>query len=162
MKTIMKSSFVMLVAAMLSTAAASAAEPVSKLPPASTRTDVTFEKDILPIFKESCIRCHGAERPKAGLRLDSAETTLKGGKNGKVVVVGDSAKSDLVIAVARIDPELAMPPIRQGRGGNRPGNPEGAPNSEGQQRPQQGPPPAKPLTPEQVGLIRAWIDHGAK
>lgn len=46
---------------------------VAKLPPASKRKDLTFEKDIKPLLQASCTRCHGAERPKAGLRLDSLE-----------------------------------------------------------------------------------------
>jgi hypothetical protein len=144
---------------------------ISKLPPASTRADVTFEKDIAPIFKDSCVRCHGGDRPKAGLRLDKLEAVLKGGKDGKVVVSGDSAKSDLVISVARIDPETAMPPTKQGRGPGRPGGPGGnrPPRMQGgTNQPAGGPPPgmqvppAKPLTAEQVGLVRAWIDQGAK
>ena len=45
----------------------------SKLPPAATTENVTFEKDIAPILKATCVRCHGAERPKAGLRLDTLE-----------------------------------------------------------------------------------------
>lgn len=158
----MKGNLSLLLAGMLFSYPALAAElDLSKLPPASPKKDVSFEKDILPIFKDSCIRCHGEERPKAGLRLDSAEAVVKGSKNGKVIVPGNSAKSDLVIAISRIDPEIAMPPIRQGRASNRQPAPDGAQNPGGQQRPQQGP-PAKPLTPEQVGLVRAWIDQGAK
>jgi hypothetical protein len=150
----------------LSGTAQAAELDLSKLPPASSKAGVTFEKDIHPLFQESCVRCHGAERPKAGLRLDSVDAALKGSKNGKVIIPGDSAKSDLVIAIAHIDPELAMPPKRQGRGqGNRPQNPPEAgaaqPPGNGQPRGPQGP-PARPLTPAEVGLVRAWIDQGAK
>ena len=53
--------------------------------------------------------------------------------------------------------------MRQRSGG--PGGPGGPPDGKGGPGPepgkQQGPPP-KPLTPEQVGLVRAWIDQGAK
>ncbi len=147
----MNHTFALLLAGLLTAGTAFAEVDLSKLPAASPKTDITFEKDILPIFKESsCVRCHGAEKPKAGLRLDSLQTVLKGSKDGKVVVPGNSAKSDLVIAVARLDPETAMPPTGKGR--KRPGAPSIAP---------QGPPP-KPLTAEQVGVIRAWIDQGAK
>ena len=150
---------------------------VSKLPPAATKKGVTYATDIKPLFQASCIRCHGAERPKGGLRLDSLESVLKGGKEGPVVVIGDGAKSDLVIAVSQLDPEMSMPPKpRPGRGGPRgPGGQwsEGqkgtnAPTGGQGQRPggPGGPggnqPPAKPLTPDQVGLVRAWIDQGAK
>src|SRR5487761_2367583 len=51
-----------------------AAVDLSKLPPPAQQQGVTYAKDIRPIFEASCFRCHGAERPKAGLRLDSLET----------------------------------------------------------------------------------------
>ncbi len=89
-----------------------AADPdLSKLPPVSPRQDVTYEKDIRPIFEASCFRCHGDEgRPRAGLRLDSLEAVLKGSEDGKVLSRGHSDRSPLVIAVAQLDDETAMPP----------------------------------------------------
>jgi mono/diheme cytochrome c family protein len=112
----------------------------SKLPPASNKKGVTYATEIKPIFNASCVRCHGANNPKAGLRLDSLEGVLKGSKGGAYSVVnpGDSAGSQLVVSVARIDdPRYFMPPA-----GNRQG--------------------LAPLSKAQVGLIRAWIDQGAK
>jgi mono/diheme cytochrome c family protein len=107
---------------------------VSKLPPASAKKGVTYEKEIKPLFEKSCFKCHGPEKQKGKLRLDSLEATLKGGENGKVLEAGKSAKSVLVHNVARLNPDDAMPP--EGKG--------------------------DPLTKDQVGLIRAWIDQGAK
>lgn len=107
---------------------------VSKLPAASTKTGLTFDKDIKPIFDKSCIKCHGAEKQKGKLRLDTLEATLKGGENGESVVKGNSAKSPLVHTIARLDPDAAMPPDGKG----------------------------DPLSKEQVGIVRAWIDQGAK
>jgi mono/diheme cytochrome c family protein len=107
---------------------------VSKLPPAATKTGLTFDKDIKPIFEKSCVKCHGAEKQKAKLRLDSLEASLKGGENGESIVKGNSAKSPLVHTIARLDPDSAMPPDGKG----------------------------DPLTKEQIGVIRAWIDQGAK
>lgn len=153
------------------------------------------------MFKESCVRCHGAERPRAQLRLDTLEGVLKGTKMGPVLTAGDSANSLLVKSISQLDPQTAMPPKPRGRRG--PGGPNGGTNApalqphdggqgmaEGGQpprlhegddhgpgeRPPGGPqgtnapgqrprnfgPPAKPLTAEQVGLVRAWIDQGAK
>src|SRR5581483_7165289 len=83
---------------------------VSKLPSASTKTDLTFDGDIAPILKASCLNCHGAERPRGDLQLDTLEHVLQGGRDGKMVVPGDSAKSLLVAAAARISPSIAMPP----------------------------------------------------
>ncbi len=174
--------------------AQAAAVDWSKLPAAAKTENVTFEKDILPIFKDSCVRCHGAERPKAQLRLDTLEGVLKGTKMGSILKSGDSANSLLVKSVSQLDPEIAMPPKPRVR---RPGGPQGTnvpamkERSEGHeggegaeprrerregeergpgpqgtnalgQRPRNFGPPAKPLTAEQVGLVRAWIDQGAK
>ena len=92
---------------------------VSKLPPASDQKDVTFDKDIAPLFKTSCVRCHGEQRPRQNLRLDSLDAVLKGGRDGKMVVPGASKASLLVAAAAQIDDKIAMPPKRRPRGGPR-------------------------------------------
>ncbi len=169
-------------------AASLSAAPVdwSKLPPASTQTGVTFDKDIAPMLKESCVRCHGENHPKAQLRLDTLDGVLKGSKDGPVVKASDSADSLLVKAVSQLDPHTAMPPKPRGPRGPRPPgtnapamSPQGGPggpeaggpppggqggNGPGNFQPSLRPmgPPAKPLTAEQVGLVRAWIDQGAK
>ncbi len=114
--------------------AAAADVDISKLPPASDKKGVTYAKDIKPIFEKTCFKCHGPEKQKGKLRLDSLEAALKGGENGADVLPGKSEKSTLVHNVARLDEDSAMPP-------------------EGK---------ADPLTKEQVALIRAWIDQGAK
>jgi mono/diheme cytochrome c family protein len=112
---------------------------LSKLPPAATKSPITFAADIKPIFDKSCVRCHGAEKPKGRLRLDSLAGTLKGSEHGAVLKAGKSTESKLVLAVARIgaDPDEHMPPLRNKAG-------------------------IEPLTAEQAGLIRAWVDQGAK
>jgi hypothetical protein len=94
---------------------------------------VNFSTDIKPIFEQSCLRCHGPERPKGGFRLDNRASALNGGHSGEVILPGDSGKSPLIHHVSRLDPEMAMPP--EGKG--------------------------EPLTREQVALLRAWIDQGA-
>src|SRR5262245_12648867 len=106
---------------------------ITKLPPASSKKGVTYDKDIKPIFEKACFKCHGAEKQKGKLRVDSLAATLKGGDD-KVVEPGNSSKSLLVHAVARLNEDDAMPPADKG----------------------------DPLSKEQVGLIRAWIDQGAK
>ena len=112
----------------------------SLLPAASDKKDVTYTTDIQPIFEKACYRCHGpkSEKPKGGLRVDTLAAIIKGGKEGPDVIPGDSAKSPLVAAVAHVgDDDDFMPPPR-----NKANIP--------------------PLTKEQVGLVRAWIDQGAK
>jgi hypothetical protein len=111
---------------------------VSKLPPASDKKGLTYENDIKPIFEKSCTKCHGADKQKSKLRLDSLAAVIKGGENGPDVVPGKVDKSPLVFAVAHVgDEDDFMPP----------------PESKSH---------VAPLKPEQVGLIRAWIEQGAK
>jgi mono/diheme cytochrome c family protein len=101
------------------------------IPPAAKR-DVDFLKDVQPLFKEHCYKCHGSSRQEAGLRLDRRDDALNGGDGGPVFVAGKSEDSKLIKYVAAVDPDVVMPP-------------------EGDK-----------LTDEQIGLLRAWIDQGAK
>lgn len=111
---------------------------LSKLPPPSPKQGVTYETDIKPIFEHSCVKCHGEQKPKGHLRLDSLAGILHGGEDGKVVIPGKSAESMLVLNIAHLgDPDDYMPPPKNKAG-------------------------IGPLTPQQIGLIRAWIDQGAK
>ncbi len=107
-------------------------QPAAKLPPAAERP-VDFIKDIQPIFVASCYDCHGGGEQEGGLQLDARDNALKGGDSGRVIEKGKSAESLLIQYVAGADPEKVMPPEDIG----------------------------DPLTPEQVGLLRAWIDQGA-
>ncbi|HYE32072.1 MAG TPA: c-type cytochrome domain-containing protein [Methylomirabilota bacterium] len=104
---------------------------VSKIPPASKKK-IDFVQDIYPIFDEACISCHGPEKQKGKYRMDTKEGTFKKGDDGPFIIPGDSAKSPIVHMIAGLIDEMLMPP-----------------------------PDAEPLTPEQIGLIRAWIDQGA-
>jgi mono/diheme cytochrome c family protein len=122
-------------AAVFGLAIAATAQDASKLPPASTKTGVTFDTDIKPIFSAACAKCHGETKPRGGIVLTTRDGTIKGGTDGPILTVGDSTKGSLVNAVAHIgDPGSFMPKGKT----------------------------AQPLTAEQVGLIRAWIDQGAK
>jgi len=108
-----------------------AAVDISKLPPPVSRP-VNFDLDIRPILESSCLRCHGAERPKSQFRLTSRNHALKGGDDGIDIFPGDSAKSPLIHYVAGLVPDKEMPP---------PGK-------------------TARLTSEQIALLRAWIDQG--
>ena len=103
----------------------------AKLPAAATNP-VDFAKDIQPILAKSCYSCHGAEKQKAGLRLDLKANALSGGDSGKVILPGKSAESKLIHLVAGLEKDSVMPPK-----GDK-------------------------LTTKQIGMLRAWIDGGAK
>src|SRR5437867_10479087 len=90
---------------------------------------VSFSKEIKPIFEASCIKCHGRGKNKGGFRLDDRQTLLKGGESGPAIVPGKSAESLLISLVQGLDPDSVMP-----KKGSR-------------------------LTPQQIGLLRAWIDQ---
>src|ERR1051326_4211368 len=118
--------------ALASSAAAAAQIDLSKLPPPAQKK-IDFNQDIKPILELSCLRCHGPEKPKSKFRLDNRALALKGGDDQPTdIVPGDSAKSALIHYIAGLDPELKMPPPGKG----------------------------EPLTPAQIGLLRAWIDQG--
>jgi Planctomycete cytochrome C/Leucine Rich repeat len=94
--------------------------------------DVDFPTQVFPIFEKSCLSCHGPEKKKGGLRLDSRAAALKGGDDGVVIVPGDAAKSDLYR-------RITLPS----------GNDDVMPNK------------GAVLTKAQTDLIREWINQGA-
>ena len=110
------------------------AQPVThgELPPAAKRL-VDFKKDIEPIFSTHCVGCHGADKQRSGFRLDDRESAMKGGENhAPAIHPNHSSESPLIRFVAGLVPDMKMP--------------------------QKG----EALNPEQIGLLRAWIDQGAQ
>src|SRR5207248_1546078 len=71
--------------------------------------DELFEKHVRPVLVERCLSCHGPEKPKGGLRLDTREAVLKGGDSGPAAVPGKPAESRMIAAVRQTG-ELKMPP----------------------------------------------------
>lgn len=114
------------------------AADISKLPPPAAKKDLTFDKDIKPMFEKSCLNCHGPEKPKSKYRVDSREAAIKGGSSDEPAVVpGKSEKSNMVLFSADLVEEMEMPPLDKRE-------------------------KYPPLTKEQIGILRAWIDQGAK
>ena len=109
----------------------------SKLPPAAAKTGVTYEKDINALFDTYCVKCHGGEKPKSKYNMETLAGVLKGGAEGASIVPGNSAKSALVHQAADLVTEMEMPPTDK-----------------------RDKYPA--LTKAEIGLVRAWIDQGAK
>src|SRR5260221_2262164 len=72
---------------------------------------VDYLRDVKPIFAKHCTQCHGADKQRSGLRLDTAASIRKGGDGGEVMVPGKSNQSRLIISVRGGDPDVvAMPP----------------------------------------------------
>ncbi|MBM3801345.1 MAG: DUF1549 domain-containing protein [Acidimicrobiia bacterium] len=100
--------------------------------PPPARLTVDFNRDIAPILEERCLGCHGSVQQLSGLRLDNPADALKGGYSGPAIVPGNSRESKLIHMVAGLKKGMVLP-----LGGER-------------------------LSPRQVGILRAWIDQGAR
>ncbi len=104
-------------------------------PPPTTPTNDprVFADVVMPVLHEKCVDCHGAQKSKSGLRLDSLEGIQKGGEDGTAIVAGHSEKSLLVTRVKKpTSDDEHMPP---------------------EDKPQ--------LTADELDLISFWIDSGA-
>jgi formylglycine-generating enzyme required for sulfatase activity/mono/diheme cytochrome c family protein len=101
-------------------------------PSARAADKVDFEQQIKPILELDCVRCHGPEKPKGALRLDTRSGALKGGDNGPALVPGKPDQSPLYTStIVPPDDDKHMPPK------------------------------GDPLKKEQTELLRAWIEQGA-
>ena len=93
---------------------------------------VDYGRDIRPILVRNCYSCHGAKAKLAGLRVDTVALMLKGGNAGPVVAPGKSSASLLVHALHGTEGATPMPYKKPS------------------------------LAAEQIRVIAAWIDQGAK
>ena len=88
------------------------------------------------LFTEHCLDCHSSQEPEAKLVLESFESLMKGGENGPALVPSQSSNSLLIQMVEgkveRGGKQKIMPPGKRAK-----------------------------LTPDEIGVIRAWIDGGA-
>ena len=69
-----------------------------------------FQTEVWPLLENTCLRCHGPEKQKAGLRLDSREAALKGGESGPALVPGKPEESLLLQLVRHAEADRKMPP----------------------------------------------------
>jgi mono/diheme cytochrome c family protein len=99
----------------------------------SDERKVDYLQDVKRVLDRHCTGCHGAEKQKSGLRLDSAAAALRGGDSGPAYEAGKSSESLLIQAVTGAEGVTAMPP-------------KGEP----------------PLTPDEIATLKLWIDQGAQ
>lgn len=92
-----------------------------------------YAKAINPIFDSNCVSCHGSAKVQGGLRLDSYDRLMRGGRDGAIVVAGNPERSILVQRIT-------------------------LPASDKHFMPAEGKPPLKP---QQIAAIEAWIRQGA-
>lgn len=100
-------------------------------PPANDPVD--FARDVYPILQRSCFECHGPQKQKGKLRLDSREALLRGGRGGPSIVTGKAAESEIYRRIVLPKGSKGIMPDR-----------------------------GEPLSAEQAALIRRWIDQGAR
>jgi WD40 repeat protein len=93
---------------------------------------VSYEKDVEPILLKKCSFCHSGNIKEGKLDLGSFEGLMKGGKRGNPLVAGKSAES-LLCKVSGKTQKPFMPPKSE-----------------------------EPLTPEELAVLKLWVDQGAK
>jgi mono/diheme cytochrome c family protein len=99
---------------------------------ASAAESIDYLRDVKPLLLKNCISCHGPDKQRGSLRLDTAASAIKGGDTGAAVVPGKGAESLLIQAVSGVEGVKAMPPK------------------------------GTKLSAGEIALVRAWIDGGAK
>jgi mono/diheme cytochrome c family protein len=100
---------------------------------ASAFPDSFYAQHIHPIFDANCVVCHGAQKVKGNLRLDTYDRAMRGGEDGAVIIPGKPERSILL-------QRITLPP------------------GDKKFMPSEGKPPLKP---EEIAWIRAWILQGA-
>jgi hypothetical protein len=115
-----------------------AAQPTPPVRTPKNGQKIDFVSQIKPLLERSCVACHSGEKPRSLFRIDGRDAILKGGASGAAAIVpGHSEKSPLIDYVSGEVPESEMPPraVRDRF-------------------------PA--LSPDEVALVRAWVDQGAE
>lgn len=69
------------------------------------------QPSALKVIREKCVRCHGADKPAGGLRLDSVDNMVKGGKHGPALVPFKPDESLMYKALTGVDNAERMPPL---------------------------------------------------
>jgi WD40 repeat protein len=123
-----------LLASLLPAVAVAADEdpPPIKVVELDRKDAVTYGKDVEPILIAKCSECHNNLKKEGNLDMSTYEVLIKGGKRGSPVVPGNSGASLLVKSCGRTDKPF-MPPKKH-----------------------------TPMTPEELALVKLWVDQGAK
>lgn len=99
----------------------------------STRKDaISYDKDIEPILVKKCNFCHSGNIKEGKLDMGTFEALMKGGKKGPALIPGKAAES-LIYQLSGKTTRPSMPPKSE-----------------------------EPLIPEELALIKLWINQGAK
>jgi hypothetical protein len=97
---------------------------------------VDYQEEVLPILRANCLACHNRTRSKGDVVMETPDDIRKGNEGGSFVEAGNAEESFLFQLAAHTD-DPVMPPAKNKVG-------------------------ARNLTPDELGLLKLWIDQGAK
>ncbi len=101
--------------------------------PIQAAEPVSFRNDIAPIFRDHCLACHDPKNAEGGYRVDSYDELVKPGESGEVVLARNEGEASELLRRLTCDDESERMPAEN-----------------------------DPLSPAMIGLIKSWIDEGAK
>jgi cytochrome c len=93
-----------------------------------------YTEKVRPILKTNCGKCHFDVNHKGGLSLQTKQSTLKGGRDGAVIVPGDPANSLLVKLINHEGPVSDPKPM---------------------------PPKSPKMSEADIAVIEQWVKAGA-
>ena len=99
---------------------------------AASGSSADYLQKVKPVLRERCYACHGALKQESGLRLDTAELMLRGGDSGPAVAAGNLDETLIIERIEASETDGRMPPM------------------------------GKPLTPDEITAIKAWVAAGAR
>ncbi len=97
----------------------------------ASKEKIDFVRDVQPLLKRHCFKCHASDKREGGFRLDVRSAAFAGGDEGIAIRKGESGNSSLITRVSGEDPDVVMPPE-----GDR-------------------------LTPAEVDVLKQWVDQGS-
>ncbi len=112
--------------------AARIAEAAAEIAPVKKAGSVDFHRQVKPVLEANCYSCHSGAKVKGGLRLDLRDEALLGGNaDGPAITPHQPAESALLARITSTDPDEVMPAK------------------------------GDPLPPDEIALLRRWIEEGA-
>src|SRR6185503_14043415 len=109
-------------------------KPVPKSDPLLKVDKVSFEKEIQPIIRDMCFKCHGGEKVKGKCKLNTKALAMEGGESGKAINPGKPTLSKFYTMLIDADEDVVMPPPKE---------------------------KARP-SKEQIERVKLWIEQGAE
>jgi len=109
-------------------------KPLLSLDPKEVSNKVDFVKEIAPLIKDMCFKCHGGEKVKGKFKLNTKQTAFAEAESGKAILPGKPTLSNFYTYMTKgLDDDDVMPPVKE------------------KTRPSK----------EQIEKVRLWIEQGA-